>query len=81
MENNCEVKSRPRTIKEMFKSRYFWKPFLSVTIGAIAGFAYYYFVGCASGTCAITGSPYMSAIWGGAMGYFLVNSPCASGRC
>jgi len=81
MENNCEVKPSPRTTKEFLKSRSFWKPFLAVFLGGLAGFLYYHFVGCTSGTCAITSSPYMSTIWGGAMGYFLVNSPCARGRC
>ena len=81
MENNCEVKPSPGTFKENLKTWKFWRLFLSITIGAIAGFSYYYFVGCASGTCAITGSPYISSLWGAAMGYFLVNSPCARGRC
>jgi len=81
MENNWEVKSKTRTMKEFLKSWSFWKPFISTSIGALLGFLYYYFVGCNSGTCAITSSPYMSMIWGGAMGYFLVNSPCARGKC
>lgn len=81
MENNCEVKPRPRTIKESMKTWNFWKPFLGPVLGGIAGFSYYHFVGCASGTCAITSSPYMSTIWGSAMGYFLLNSPCARGKC
>jgi hypothetical protein len=81
MENNCEVKTRHASIKEFFKSWYFWKPFLGITIGGLAGFLYYYFVGCSSGTCAITSNPYMSIIWGGLLGLFLVKSPCASGRC
>lgn len=81
MENNCEVKPRPRTIKEFFRSWYFWKPFLAITIGGLAGFSYYYFVGCASGTCTITSSPYMSTFWGAMMGFFLVNSPCSRGKC
>jgi len=81
MENNCEVKPGPRTIKTVFKSWYFWKPVLSMAIGSVAGFSYYYFVGCASGTCAITSSPYMSTFWGAMMGLFLVNSPCSSGKC
>ena len=81
MENNCEVKSRPRTIKDFLKSWSFWKPFLSTSIGALAGFSYYYFVGCTSGTCAITSSPYISTLWGGMMGFFVVNSPCSRGRC
>jgi hypothetical protein len=36
--------------------------------GAIAGWCYWYFVGCASGTCAITSSPINSTIYGGIMG-------------
>ncbi|MEI6677054.1 MAG: hypothetical protein WCL21_00520 [Mariniphaga sp.] len=81
MENNCEVKSTPSSAKEFFKSGNFWKPFLGVTLGGLAGFSYYYFVGCSSGSCAITSSPYMSTLWGGLMGYFVVNSPCSKGRC
>jgi hypothetical protein len=65
MENKCEVKPKPKTIKEFFKSSYFWKPFLGVANGGIAGFSYYHFVGCSSGSCAITSNPYMSVIWGG----------------
>jgi hypothetical protein len=81
MENNCEVKPRPANIKEFFKSRYFWKPFLGIVVGGLAGFLYYYFVGCSSGNCAITSNPYMSIIWGGLLGLFLVKSPCSRGRC
>lgn len=81
MENNCEVKPRPRTIKELFRSWSFWKPFLAIVIGGIAGFLYYHFVGCTSGTCAITSNPYMSIMMGGFMGYFVVNSPCSRGKC
>jgi hypothetical protein len=81
MENNCEVKPNPATGKEFFKSWHFWKPFLGVTLGGLAGFLYYYFVGCVSGGCAITSNPYMSILWGGLMGFFVVNSPCSRGRC
>jgi hypothetical protein len=47
--------------------------FLGVLIGAIAGYAYYYFVGCNSGTCAITSSPINSTIYGVLMGGVLFN--------
>jgi hypothetical protein len=47
--------------------------FLGVLIGAIAGYAYYYFVGCNSGTCAITSSPINSTIYGIFMGGLLFN--------
>lgn len=81
MDNTCNLPPRPKTIKEFFISRYFWKPFAGVSLGALAGFLYYYFVGCNSGTCAITSNPYMSMLWGAFFGYFIVSSPCASGRC
>jgi hypothetical protein len=47
--------------------------FLGVLIGAIAGYAYYYFIGCNSGTCAITSSPINSTIYGVLMGGLLFN--------
>jgi len=49
-------------------------PLLSVAgliLGAIGGYIYYIKVGCVSGTCAITSNPWMSTIWGAAMGYLL----------
>jgi len=39
-----------------------------VLLGAVAGFLYWYFVGCNSGSCAITSSPYNSTIYGSVMG-------------
>ncbi|MEO6305461.1 MAG: DUF6132 family protein, partial [Bacteroidia bacterium] len=30
---------------------------IGAAVGSIAGWCYWYFVGCASGTCAITSSP------------------------
>lgn len=46
---------------------------LGIVLGAIAGYLYYNFVGCASGTCAITSSPVNSTIYGSVMGGLLVN--------
>ena len=39
--------------------------------GAIAGFLYWKFVGCSSGTCAITSKPLNSTIYGAVMGSLL----------
>lgn len=33
-------------------------------IGALAGFLYWNFIGCESGTCAITSNPFNSTIYG-----------------
>ena len=42
-------------------------------LGAIAGYSYYHFVGCASGSCAITSSPVNSTIYGALVGGLLLN--------
>lgn len=41
---------------------------IGLLAGAIAGYAYYYFVGCASGTCPITSKPINSSLYGAMMG-------------
>jgi hypothetical protein len=41
---------------------------IGVALGAAAGFAYYRFVGCASGTCPITSNPWISTGYGAMMG-------------
>ncbi|HQV78460.1 MAG TPA: DUF6132 family protein [Chitinophagales bacterium] len=44
---------------------------IGVLLGAILGFLYWKFVGCASGTCAITSKPLNSTIYGAVMGGLL----------
>ena len=46
---------------------------IGLLIGALAGYLYYYFVGCASGTCAITSKPLNSTLYGAMMGALLFN--------
>lgn len=46
---------------------------IGVVVGAIAGYSYYYYVGCASGTCAITSKPINSTLYGSLMGGLLFN--------
>jgi hypothetical protein len=50
------------------------KIILGFVLGALAGFAYYKFVGCASGTCPITSNPFISTIYGAVMGGLLATS-------
>jgi len=47
---------------------------LGVIVGAIAGYVYYHFVGCASGTCLITSRPLNSTVYGALMGSLLFSS-------
>jgi hypothetical protein len=44
---------------------------IGIVLGAIAGWCYWFFVGCASGTCAITSSPVNSSLYGAMMGGIL----------
>lgn len=37
-------------------------------LGALGGFLYYTFIGCYSGSCAITGNPIISTLYGGLLG-------------
>jgi phage shock protein E len=45
--------------------------FIGVITGAIGGYLYYHFVGCASGSCSITSKPLNSTLYGAMMGGLL----------
>ena len=44
---------------------------VGVAVGALGGFLYWNYVGCASGTCMITSKPINSTLYGALMGYLL----------
>jgi len=46
---------------------------IPVMIGALGGFLYYSFVGCYSGSCAITSDPIISTIYGALIGLVFTN--------
>lgn len=46
---------------------------IGILIGAIGGYLYYHYVGCASGTCAITSKPVNSTLYGSLMGGLFFN--------
>ncbi len=47
---------------------------IGVVLGAIGGWLYWHYVGCSSGSCAITSSPVNSTLYGAAMFGLLVNT-------
>lgn len=47
--------------------------FIGLILGGIAGYAYYYFVGCANGTCNISSRPLNSTLYGAMMGILATN--------
>lgn len=44
-----------------------------ILIGMIAGYLYYHFVGCVSGSCTITSKPVNSTLYGGLLGGLFFN--------
>ena len=44
---------------------------IGVVVGSIAGYLYYYYVGCVTGTCPITSKPFNSVVYGAIMGSLL----------
>lgn len=60
-----------QTVKDFFKKHQL--TVIGVIVGAIGGYLYYHFVGCNSGTCAITSKPLNSTLYGALMGGLLLN--------
>jgi len=44
---------------------------IGVIVGAAAGYCYWKFIGCSSGSCAITSKPLSSTLYGAVMGGLL----------
>jgi hypothetical protein len=42
--------------------------YFPIAAGAILGYAYYHFIGCHNGACAIQSNPYFSTIYGAIIG-------------
>jgi len=58
-------------LKEYLTGSIWRKRILFSLIGALGGFAYYYFVGCRTGTCPISSNPWISTAYGAGMGLLL----------
>jgi len=70
-----EVDKTPQESKKSFKEKIFtiFPPLsiLGIIVGTVGGYLYYLKVGCVDGTCAITSNPWLSMLWGAALGYLL----------
>ncbi len=58
-------------IKILWQAGGLFKILTGVIIGAVMGYSYYYFIGCKTGTCAITGHPLNSTLYGAVMGLII----------
>ena len=43
-----------------------------ILFGAVLGYAWYYFIGCRTGSCPISGNPYISSAYGSVLGLLFV---------
>ncbi len=58
-------------MKKWFKDNNLY--FIGAVIGAVAGFMYWNYIGCSTGTCAITSKPLNSTLYGAVMGSLLLS--------
>ena len=54
--------------KIIYKTKKNWLYLLGGILGGVAGYMYWFYIGCESGTCPITSSPILSIIWGTMIG-------------
>ena len=47
---------------------------IGIVLGGILGYAYYHFIWCNTGTCAITSKPINSSVYGMVMGYLILST-------
>ena len=57
-------------IKDFYTNKWI-KTSSFLLLGAIAGYSYYYFIGCSGGGCPITSNPYISSGYGMMVGLLL----------
>ena len=57
-------------MKKLLSNRIF-RYSMFIFLGGLGGFAYYYFIGCQTGTCPITRNPYISTSYGMLIGLVL----------
>jgi hypothetical protein len=63
-----------QSIRLYFEIHRWIRRLLFGVIGGALGYTYYHFIGCASGACPITGNPYISTLYGAAIGMIILPS-------
>lgn len=58
----------------MEKMKKYLAPAIGLVLGGLGGFLYWAEVGCSTGTCPITSSPYISTLYGAMVGVLIGSS-------
>jgi len=58
-------------MQKTIKNKIFAIKLLIIIIGLIAGFAYWYFIGCSTNSCPLNSKWYLSTLYGGLIGYLV----------
>lgn len=53
--------------------KYWLSILIGTAIGLLAGYAYFYFIGCRSGACPLRANPYYNMLLGGLLGYIVTD--------
>ncbi|MEE4286954.1 MAG: hypothetical protein V2I31_12430 [Mariniphaga sp.] len=76
-----ELQSENKGIKGILKSKQLRRTLLGIVLGAVAGFAFFYFTeGLYMDSLSQT-DVIQSLVFGGLFGLFITNSPCARNKC
>ncbi|MFO8001607.1 MAG: hypothetical protein R6U46_10205 [Marinilabilia sp.] len=76
-----EIQSKNQGIKGLMQSKHFRVSAISIVIGAVAGFVYFYFTSGQHMDNLVFGDFIGNVLLGGFLGFFLTNSPCARNKC
>ena len=76
-----EIKPDGSWLKRTFESKHARKTVIYIVLGAIAGFALFYFTEGKQIDNITAGEIAKSMFFGGFLGFFVTNSPCARNKC
>jgi hypothetical protein len=76
-----EIKEEGSWINNKIKSAHFKKTLISVIAGIGIGLLFYFFTDAKNIDNFVWQDAYQNMIFGGFIGLFITNSPCARGKC
>lgn len=62
-----------KTFSEHLKDGFSLKHIIGLVLGGTAGFCYYFFVGCSSGSCSLKANPYYNIALGLLIGWLVAD--------